>query len=237
MTNHQVLDNITHQDIKIITQQHPDFGDNNSYSGLVLSELIAAQAEYPIFLRKSEQGKQAELVALLGLDAQENLFLSEGGWDAHYLPLSIKRRPFLIGFQNQDGIESPVVHIDMDNPRVNTDKGESVFMPHGGQSGYLQEVSAILKALHEGHAQTQAFIQALEEFKLIEPVDLKIELHNQQTIEIQSLLTVNEERLATLDGEQLHSLHTKGYLKHIYMILASLSNLTRLIERKNTLLL
>ena len=54
---------------------------------------------------------------MFGFDQQENLFLSVSGWDANYIPLTIQRRPFLIGFQEQNinGVveREPVVHIDM----------------------------------------------------------------------------------------------------------------------------
>jgi hypothetical protein len=233
MPNHQVLDNITHQNLKVITQQHPDYGDTQSYSGLILSEIAAAQADYPLFFRQSESSGNFELVALQGLAESENLYLDENGWHAHYLPLSVKRRPFLIGFQNQNGQQAPVVHVDMDSPRISEEKGESVFMPHGGQSGYLQEVGSILNALHSGHQEVQDFVGVLQAYKLIEPVDLNIELNNKEKIQIQTLQTINEDNLAMLTAEAIYALHQKGYLKHIYMLIASVANLSKLIEKKN----
>ena len=109
-------------------------------------------------------------------------------------------------------------------------------MPHGGQSGYLQEVSSILLALHEGHQQTDIFIEALEQLALIEPVNLSISLHNGQNISLGELHTINQDVLAALNAEQIGQLHSQGMLKDIYMIIASLGNLTRLIERKNSTL-
>ena len=48
---------------------------------------------------------------------------SDGGddrWQASYIPLSMERQPFLIGFQDRDvdGVPQrvPVVHVDMDHP-------------------------------------------------------------------------------------------------------------------------
>jgi hypothetical protein len=145
----------------------------------------------------------------------------------------VKRRPFLIGFQNQNGQQAPVVHVDMDSPRISEEKGESVFMPHGGQSGYLQEVGSILNALHSGHQEVQAFVGVLQAYKLIEPVDLNIELNNKEKIQIQTLQTINEDNLAMLTAEAIYDLHQKGYLKHIYMLIASVANLSKLIEKKN----
>jgi hypothetical protein len=233
MSNHEILDNITHQDIKIITEQHPKYGDSHSYATLVPFELASAQVEYPIFFRKNSASNQFEMIALLGLEKQENLFLDDSGWHAHYLPLSIQKRPFLIGFQQQQGAEHPVVHIDMDSPRINKDFGESIFMQHGGQSGYLQEISAILNTLHEGHQQIQAFTAKLQALSLLEPVNLSISLKSGEKLEIEQLFTVHEENLTALQTSEISQLHQQGWLKSIYMIIASVGNLTKLIERKN----
>ena len=57
-------------------------------------------------------------------------------WMAGYLPGAIARGPFAIGFQYQvvDGAlqATPVVHVDMDHPRVVHDdggEGMAVFLP------------------------------------------------------------------------------------------------------------
>ena len=236
MSTHEVLDNITHQDLKIITEHHPKYGDTHSYTTLVPFELTAAQVDYPIFLRKNSQSKQFELVALLGLQQQENLFLDENGWHAHYIPLSIQRRPFLIGFQTQDGSEHAVVHIDRANPRISKEKGEAIFMPHGGQSGFLQDITSILHTLHDGNIETQSLCKAITDLDLIESVSLSVTLNNGEKVAIEELFTIKEENLAKLSGEQLDGLHKQGFLQHIYMLLASVQNMIKLIERKNATL-
>ena len=48
--------------------------------------------------------------ALFGLEQDQNLFLTEDGWDAAYIPMMIRRHPFLIGYQadseHEDGKET-----------------------------------------------------------------------------------------------------------------------------------
>jgi hypothetical protein len=44
---------------------------------------------------------------------------------------------------------------------------------------------------------------------------------------------VNEEKLRTLDAAALGELHGAGHLEPIYMALASLGNLGKLVRRKN----
>lgn len=237
MANHQLLDNITHKDTRVITDQHPKFGDTQSYTRVMLSELKAAQSSYPLFFRKEAETGQFEIIAMFGLAQEENLFLDDDGWHAHYLPLTIARRPFLIGFQSSDDPASPddkaVVHIDMDSPRISTTEGEPIFLPQGGQSPFLQGINSVLKAIYEGSQQTQPFVDTLLSMDLIEAVELKVQLKNDNKAEVTGLYTVQEDNLRQLSADQVAELHQKGYLESIYMMVASLQNMTKVIELKN----
>ncbi|XOV78954.1 MAG: SapC family protein [Aestuariibacter sp.] len=234
MANHQLLDNITHKDTRVITAHHPKFGDNQSYTRIVMDELKQAQSTYPLFFRKNAETGQFEIIAMFGLGDSENLFLDENGWHAHYIPLTIQRRPFLIGFQTDNsGNENPVVHIDMDSPRVSDTDGEALFLAQGGQSPYLQHISSVLNTIHEGTKKTQPFVNMLQAHQLIEPVSLKITLKDGNTIEVGGLYTINEELVQDLRGDVIIELHEQGYMEAIYMMLASLQNVTRIIELKN----
>jgi hypothetical protein len=240
MPNHQLLDNITHKDVHVITEHKPEFGDNVSYSPVFISEFRDVQAHYPIFFQKNAQSGQFESIALFGLAAAENLFLSDAGWQANYIPLSIKRRPFLIGFQESldAGVvsEEPVIHIDMDSPRISYNQGAEVFLPQGGQSPYLQQIAATLKAIHQGHQDTKTFIDTLQQHELLESVEIKVTLDDESKHSMDFLYTINEEKVAQLSDQVVADLHRLGYLKAIHMILASMSNMSHLIALKNNLL-
>lgn len=237
MPNHQLLDNINHKDIHIITEHKPEYGDNSSYSHVFISEFRDVQAHYPIFFQKNPQTGQFEAIALFGLAGEENLFLTDAGWQASYLPLSIQRRPFLIGFQEnaEDGVvsEEPVIHIDMDSPRISYNQGEAVFLPQGGQSPYLQQAAATLMAIHQGHQQTKTFIDTLQQHELLEGVEIKVTLDDDSNHAMDFLYTINEEKVAQLSDSVVTNLHQLGYLKAIHMILASMPNMSHLITLKN----
>lgn len=240
MSDHQLLNNINHKDLRINTTHHPEFGDTASYTTIVDAEFRHVQAHYPILFRKNANTAQFEAISLFGFAQEENLFLDDNGWHANYIPLTIRRRPFLIGFQEQeqDGqiITEPMVHVDMESKRVNTTDGEAVFLHQGGQSDYLQKISSILMSIHQGHQTTAVFINTLLEHELIESVDIKVQLNDGSKHEITSLYTINEEKLAGLSNDTVISFHKQGYMHNIYMILASLSHIPDLIEKKNKLL-
>lgn len=237
MPNHQLLDNITHKNLRVQTHHHPRFGDTSSYSRLFISEFRHAQGDYPILFRKHSETAQFEAIALFGFAAEENLFLDEKGWHASYIPLAIQRRPFLIGFGHDPhspvAEPRPMVHVDMDSPRLSDTEGEAVFLEQGGQSDYLQRISAVLNAIHLGDAQTKDFIDTLLTHELIEAVSIRVKLNDGSNNELNSLYTINEDKLAQLPAEVLISLFKQGYMQHIYMVIASMAAMSRLIELKN----
>jgi hypothetical protein len=237
MTRHVLLDNVSHKDLRVVRDYAKVPGYDVNVARVFPSEFIQLQTEYPLFfIRNKEQGV-FEPVALLGFGDKENLFLDENGWDAGYVPLSIERQPFLIGFQEQvvDGIptETPVVHIDLDHPAVSDTEGERVFLPHGGESPLLERISSVLMTVHQGHEAAKSLSEMLVGMELIESLVLEVALKDGSKQSLKGLYTINEDKLQNLNANALESLHKKGHVRDVYMMLASLPNISRLIERKN----
>jgi hypothetical protein len=191
------------------------------------------QAHYPIFFQKHPQTGEFQPLAVFGFRQGENLFLEDEGWDATYVPLTIERQPFLIGRQQAGGDPTMVIHIDMDSPRISSSEGEPLFLGHGGPSEYLARVNSILGAIHQGMESNRAFIGALLANGLLESFTLDIELAAGTEFRVAGFYTIHEERLDGLDGEVLAALNRDGWLKAVYMAVASLSNIRALVERKN----
>jgi hypothetical protein len=173
----------------------------------------------------------------LGFSGDENLYLGASGWDASYVPLAVQRQPFLIGFQTQqvDGVPAqvPVVHIDLDHPSVGETDGEPIFLRHGGLSPYLERIESILATIHQGHEAGRALSQVLVGLELIESVRVEIQFDDATSVNLEGLYKVAEDTLANLSANALDMLHRQGHLRDIYLMLASLQNMPRLIERKN----
>ena len=236
MSGHVILDNVTHKELKINTQYKKGQGFDLSLSRVFPVEFSRLQAEYPIFFIKNRTSAAFEAVALFGFNDNENLYLSDRGWTANYIPLTVQRQPFLIGFEEifEHGVptQRPRVHFDADHPSVSNSEGQSVFLPQGGESPFLGHINSVLKTIHDGHSNSADFFKALEEFELIEPLTMKIDITESSTHSLTGLYTINEEKMPQLEAAALERLHSKGYLQHIYMILASMPNITSLINRK-----
>lgn len=235
MTNHVLLDNVAHKNLRVRLNHGPEFGDNIGSVVTFPTEFADVQREYPIFFRRDAK-LEFYPVALLGFEKDENLFLQGDKWDAWYVPGIVARGPFLIGFQEReeggDVRREPVIHVDLDSPRVSETEGEPVFLERGGQSPYLQRVSRVLNGLHDGVTISKHMFAAFQQLELIAPVDLEIKITGQDTINLQGFFSLDREKLAGLDSAALHNLHRAGFLHGAHLVLASHANLNKLIERK-----
>lgn len=240
MSNYALLNKEQHKDLRIITQRGADYGDNVMHAMTFALEFRDVQSCYPVFFCKDGQTGSIYPTALFGLEQDNNQFLNESGWDATYIPLSVRRHPFLIGFQssseNGDGEKAPVVSLDMDNPRISDTEGEQLFDDQGEPSKFLQTSIATLENIHRGLEHNKGFIAAILQHELLESFTLDITLNDGSAHQLQGFYTIAEEKLHSLDGETLGELNAAGYLQPIFMAVASIARVRTLIDKKNALL-
>jgi len=234
MTNNVLLNNVDHQDLTIDTRHGAAFGDAVNQVLIFPTEYEDIQREYPILFRKDEAG-QFQSIALLGLDEDENLFLGESGWDARYIPAMQARGPFSIALQEEPGEAhaQPMIHVDLDHPRVGAVGGERLFLRHGGNAPYLEHVTEVLRLIYTGLEVSKPMFAAFAELELIRPVSIEARLSEDEQYLLPDFHVIDEQRLAALDGAGLDMLHRRGFLRAAFLAAASLGNVTRLIEMKN----
>jgi|TARA_B110000967_G_scaffold61089_1_gene62754 hypothetical protein len=250
MSNYKILSKEAHKDLRVNTERSAAYGDNIMYTMTFPMEFRDIQSCYPIFFCKDPESGQLYPAALLGLEQDQNLFLSDSGWDASYIPMMIRRHPFLIGFQaDPDGAEGatkPVVSIDSDSPRLidssekqssekegSSEKGEALFNQDGTASDFLQSSIGTLESIHRGLEHNKGFIAALLEHQLLESFTLQITLNDGSNNELAGFYTIAEQKLQSLDGETLAKFNAQGYLQSIYMAIASFARLRPMIDKKN----
>jgi hypothetical protein len=234
MTNKVLLNNVDHQDLRVVPRHGAAHGDSVNQMLVLPTEFEAVQREYPIFFRRDDQG-EFQAVVLLGLDRDENLFLSaDGGWEGRHVPALAARGPFSIGLQRSAESDpgEPMIHIDLDDPRVGTKVGEPLFLPQGGHSPYLLRIVERLGDIFDGIALARSMFSAWEAAGLIEPVKVEIQLGETESYDLQDYYSIAPERLAALDGETLVSLNQAGHLRAAFLTLASQANVERLIALK-----
>lgn len=228
MPNIALLNSTQHQQLRVITERGPQYGDAVMSAQTFPAEFRSLQTTYPIVFTPNSEGS-FDAHALFGFERGENLFLGPDGWDAPVIPLNVQRLPFFIG--HHDGQVS--VLVDLEHPRVSATQGQPMFFSYGGPTEYAEHVSSILRTLHDGIEQGRGFVRALQELDLIEPFDVDVELDDGTEHRLSGFYTINEDRLRDLSGDQLAALNRAGHLLPIHMVLASHSQFRALIQRRN----
>jgi hypothetical protein len=228
-----VLNNVDHHDVRLHRIRGAGNGEAINQVRVFPSEFRDLQRDFPIFFRRDDSGYQA--VAILGLDAGENLYLEGEGDNAHWttrtVPAILDRGPFSIGMGGDGG--NPMIMVDLAHPWVSREAGEPLFLSHGGNAPAIDRAAAILRTLHAGVEVEQAMFAAFEQAGLIAYLDLDIRLDEATEYKLPELYTIRPDALSHLDGSTLAALNESGFLELAFFVLASHDNLSRLIEAKN----
>jgi len=232
MPDHALLTAATHGETRVRHDRGAAFGDAVMSCLIVPDEFRRVQGDYLILFRRHIEDGSTVALALFGFENSENLYLSDGGWDASYVPLAMDIQPLLIGAP-RPGDEGAQVHIDMASPRIGSTGGSRLFDDDGRPSAFLEDRIEKLGALDAGYRAGAAFFAALDRHELLEPLMLEVPLDDGSINNLVGFHVIDEERLRALDATGLDDLHRDGHLMPIFMALASQSHLPGLIARKN----
>ncbi|SMF33624.1 SapC protein [Alteromonadaceae bacterium Bs31] len=238
MSNIKILNNKEHAGLRINTEKKSEYGDNIGGAIVFPTEILEAHKEYPIFFQKSQDTGAFQAVALFGFRQDENLFLTNSGWQAEYIPAIVQREPFLIGLQENasTGEKTPVVSVNLNSPRIaKPEEGETVFLEGGESSPLLVEATRQLDIVHDGFGASVKMFEKFLAHDLMESFTLDIEFNDGSKYGTSMYYTISQDKLYELSAESITELHSGGYLQLAYLILASSSNLKRLINRRNAL--
>lgn len=235
MSRHEILNQDKHRRLRIRTGYSAALGDAVMSVMTYPMEFRDIQACYPILFTKDPNTGGFLAVAVLGLDANQNLFLQGNRWDATYIPVLVQRQPFLIATGGEGDDKPPVASLDLDHPRVSQDEGEPLFDGSGEPSAFLQQKIGLLGQLHRGLQHGRGFIDALLRHQLLVQIALDLAFNDGAKKTLQGFYCIDEERLYQLKGDVLESLNQAGYLQPVFMAVASLSRVRDLIERRNRL--
>lgn len=237
MAKYTLLNNSSHLNTRIITQRGAKYGENIHFIPVIADELANLIVDYPVCLMRENEAGQFGLYAILGFEPGENLYLQDNNWDATYIPLHVRRQPFMLGIQPDEkegsSEESIVITIDMDSKRVSDHEGEALFKDDGSNTPFLENIRDILTYLMRGRESTKAFITQLNDLELIESAQLDITFPNGEKKSFDGLYTINQEKLNQLSGYTLEQFNKKGYLQASYLLTSSIGHFNKLLNRKD----
>lgn len=234
MSQHVIIDSVTHRDLRVADMPSAALGDNVMAALATPHEFRALQAHYPIVFRRDIASGQLSALALFGFENGENLFLEGNIWDAPCKPLAHVVQPFLIG-RAEGSDDLGQVHIDLDHPRViqTGESGVRLFDEDGRPSPLLENAAQLLGDLDAAYRASGAFFAALERYELLELFTLEVPLVDGSKHTLVGFLAINEDKLRALDSAALGDLHRDGHLMPLFMAVASVSQFGGLVARRN----
>jgi hypothetical protein len=220
----EALNSETHAQWRIAPQASWAFAAKTHAVPLLAQEFAAAQADYTIAFAKDEAGTYMP-VALLGLKAEQNLFVNaQGQWQqGAYIPAYVRRFPFapagegdkmVVVMETRSGVVGPFT------------EGVPLF-DNGQPTETLQRALGLVEAFHREAQGTQAFCRWLEEHKLLTPVTAEVRAGEQAAHRLDGMWVVDEAKFNALPDDEVLKLFKSGQLAWIYAHLMSLINLSK----------
>jgi hypothetical protein len=201
---------------------------------LSYAEFGAACRDYPIAFVSGDAGKTFLPMAVLGLENQQNLFVTENGnWAAAvYLPAYIRRYPFCMTRVTVDGKEQAERVACVEKRAIN-DKGEALYDAKGEPLPVWEERRKLLFEYEADLVRSEEMCRTLAESQLLETFSMQAVPNEGAPIAMTGMYRVAEGKLAALAADQLKSLVQKGVLARVYAHLISLNNFGRLLDRRS----
>jgi hypothetical protein len=196
---------------------------------LMAVEFPQAASEYAMVF--SGTAESVIPAVILGMRADENLYLDEGGaWKAKYIPAFVRRYPFVFS-SSPDG-KTFTLCIDEAFAGFNQQgRGAKLFDAERKPTPYASNVLKFLEQYQIEFRRTQAFCRKLKELDLLEPMRAQASLKSGEKLALTGFMAVSRERLKALPAEKLAELAKSDELELMYLHLQSMRNFAAMAER------
>jgi hypothetical protein len=230
-SNPEPLDSVRHAKLGMMSSDTPySFASKQHFVPLHVGEFPNAAINYPIIFA----GDQRAPLAVMGINAGENLFITPGGLfrPGAYVPAFIRRYPFVVA--RDDQFNRMVVCIDRQFELFTEDRPDVPLFENDQPSPFTTRCIEFCTQFDTDSRVTMSFVQLLTDLDLFETrkTHFTPRLANGEAGEpvlIAEYFAVSEEKLKALSVEKTIELRDNGALGQIYAHLISLNGWERLI--------
>lgn len=233
MAKVELLNNELHRNIKIKTNRDVSDLKEQSILPLVLGEFSHAAIEFPICFIKNNQSDEMQVVALMGIESKENLFVKNEGWDAAYMPARYTHRPFGL-LQNPDDKANFGIALDFDSELVSEEEGIALFDEEGNETEFLQKQKEAMGTYLEQEHMTKAFAKELLDKGLLVQRQVNVTVQEKK-YDIDGVYIIDEKKVEEMSDEDFLDLRKRGMIGAVYTHLISMRQMNNLIRRKSLL--
>lgn len=222
--NYIPLDKNKHKDLNVKLNNDFSHAKDTHLAAASLREYAQIASCMPIIFIKDPKSDTTHSVAMLGIEQGVNLFMQEGKWTGHVVPLNVQRYPFDV---RPDG-DKLGVFIDENSDLIDKE-GEPLFVDDA-PSPFLENRQKLLSELANSEMATREFVKKINDLGLFDSIVIRAQYANGEQRNINGMQTISEKRLQALDAETVAELHKTGYLGAIYAVLMSLGQLNRMVQ-------
>ncbi|MDT8429428.1 MAG: SapC family protein [Pseudomonadales bacterium] len=219
------LDANTHGKLRYEHSRNHEQFRNAHYIPLLAAELGQAGSHYPLVFIKNAETGQFVCVALMGLEAGQNLHFQHPPLDK-YLPAHVRRGPFAL----RAAAGGAQVLIDDSHPSLSNETGEALFPADQTAEARMQHFRTEIERLLTEERVTAAFMQALTEHNLLQAASLQMRYADGRQHKIEGLYLINEQALTVLADATVVEFHRRRYWGPIHASLYSLERIVQLIK-------
>ncbi len=223
--NYVPLDKEKHKDLKIATNSPFKHAANTHLAAASIKEFAQLASCMPIVLIQDPKSERYHVVAMLGMEQGQNVFIDGDKWQAPHVPMNILRYPFDV---RPDG-EKLGLYID-ENSDFITEDGKPLFTEAGEATELLKNRQQFLADLANSEMMTQRFVKKLTELDLLDPFHIRLTYADGKQRNVTGMMSINEKKLLELPDEQVLELHKAGFLGAMYAVMMSLGQLNRLVD-------
>jgi SapC len=205
-----------------------DFGFARATNSVVVSavEFPHVVRTYPIVFTTAEP---RAAIAILGLEAKENLFVTETGtWQPNtYIPAYVRRYPFIL--MEQPEKNEYVLCIDEDAGLL-SESDERPLFKDDAPTQVIQDALNFCREFQEQTAITSAFVSALVEHDLLIQNEARVALNSGKQMTLRDFNVIDEAKFNALPDEVFLDWRRRGWLHLVYFHLLSMGNWSNLVE-------
>ena len=235
MAKFEPLHKDSHGNVKIKAMTNVADLANQHAIGVVVQEFALAGNQYPIVFVKNPDSDDYFPVAIMGLEQNKNLFVTEENkWDGRYMPARYTHKPLTLVPNPEDKTHFAVA-IDMDSPLVQEEEGEALFNEDGSETEHLEARKKALIGYVENEQVTKGFADVLVEHDLLVSRNINVKVKDKE-YNLNGIYMVDEKKFNELSDEAFLAIRKRGFLGPIYAHLGSMHQVSSLIQRQAALL-
>ena len=213
----------------------PPFVREGAAIPISYSEFVPAGRHYPIVFI-SPDGKNYTAVAVVGMQAKENLFVADDGrWAGDvYMPAYARRYPFCMAKVNVDRVEQKNRLICVEQSALD-ENGEALFDEKGQPSEKWQVLERLLGEYEGDLERVREMGAILADYGLFEPFTMQATVKPDKgggSLQLAGMHRVVEKNIENLNAAQLKNLVRRGIMARIYIHLLSLEHFGKLLDRR-----